>query len=387
MDGQRVRAAVTDGAVALFTTALVVLGSIGEAYPGANNAVPGMVPPAWPEYLLVGGAGMVLLVRRRWPVGVWAASLAMVLAYTALGNVNGAALLAPVAALYAVTTMSRLRTALICGAVTLVALFTLPFFVGPYHGLGGPQTVIPFEVLAALAVGLAVTNRRKYVAEMRDRAERAERTREEEARRRVDAERLRIARELHDVVAHTMATINVQAAAAAHVLVDPPPEAAAALAAIRSASKDGLRELRAILNVLRASDEPSPTEPTPSLARLDALIEGTRAAGLPTTLSTTGSLPELPGAVDLAAYRIIQESLTNALRYAGPATATVALTVEDGELRIEVTDTGAGVTDTGKGTGHGLVGMRERAAAVGGTVDAGPGRSGGYRVRAVLPVP
>ena len=166
--------------------------------------------------------------------------------------------------------------------------------------------------------GIAVANRRAYVASIRDRAE-------QDARRQVDEERLRIARELHDVVAHTMATINVQAGVAAHVLPTKPEAAAEALQAIKTASKEGLRELRAILNVLRQADDADPVQPAPGLAQLDALVEGARRAGLPITLTVTGEPFPLPAAVDLAAYRIVQESLTNVIRHAGPAAAAVSL--------------------------------------------------------------
>jgi signal transduction histidine kinase len=201
---------------------------------------------------------------------------------------------------------------------------------------------------------------------------------------------VRIARELHDVVAHTMSTINVQATAAAQVLTERPQTAAAALAAIRTASKDGLRELRAILNVLRQADDADPTTPTPGLTQLDALITSANQAGLPTSLEVSGEAADLPRTVDLAAYRIIQESLTNAIRHAGPATATVSLTYEDGELLIAITDTGQGARGSGNGGygngGYGLIGMRERAAAAGGTMRAGTAPGGGFLVTARLPV-
>jgi signal transduction histidine kinase len=242
-------------------------------------------------------------------------------------------------------------------------------------------------VAAALFAGIAVANRNAYVDSIRDRAE-------QDARRRLDEERLRIARELHDVVAHTMATINVQAGVAAHVLPTRPEAAAESLQAIKTASKEGLRELRAILNVLRQADDADPTQPAPGTAQLEDLIAGARRAGLETTLTVTGDPVPLPAAVDLAAYRIIQESLTNTIRHAGPATAAVALGYASDELHIDVTDTGRGQPDTGRdqaviagnGDGHGLAGMRERAAAVGGTVEAGPGPAGGFRVAARLPL-
>ena len=240
---------------------------------------------------------------------------------------------------------------------------------------------------AACLGGIAVSNRRAFVASIQARAE-------DEARRRIDEERLRIARELHDVVAHTMSTINVQASAAVTVLADRPDAAAEALQAIRAASKNGLRELRAILNVLRQADDADPTAPAPGLAQLDALIAGASQAGLPTTLVVTGEAVPLPAGVDLAAYRIIQESLTNAIRHAGPAKATVTLTYRGRQLLVQVADTGRGVPSAAAKdvsgadqpqTGHGLVGMRERAATAGGTLQAGPASGGGFTVTAALP--
>jgi signal transduction histidine kinase len=232
-----------------------------------------------------------------------------------------------------------------------------------------------------VVAGIAMANRRAYMASIQDRAE-------QDARRRVDEERLRIARELHDVVAHTMATINVQAGVAVHVLSSRPEAAAESLQAIKAASKEGLKELRAILNVLRQADDADPTQPTPGTAQLETLIAGARQAGLETTFTVTGDQVPLPAAVDLAAYRIVQESLTNAIRHAGPATAAVSLGYHHDELRIDVTDTGRGQSvsaATGQSGGHGLAGMRERAAAVGGTVETGPGPGGGFRVAARLP--
>jgi signal transduction histidine kinase len=185
-----------------------------------------------------------------------------------------------------------------------------------------------------------------------------------------------------------MATINVQAGVAAHVLPAKPEAAAEALAAIKTASKEGLRELRAILNVLRQADDADPVQPVPGLAQLDALIEGARRAGLPITLTVAGDPFPLPAAVDLAAYRIVQESLTNVIRHAGPAAAVVSVSYHPDELGLDVTDTGHGPkASPGSGpAGHGQAGMRERAAAVGGTVQTGPHPGGGYQVTARLPV-
>jgi signal transduction histidine kinase len=284
-----------------------------------------------------------------------------------------------------VASQVSVRRAVAFAAVTLAVLMAVTAANNPFGQIsGGGFDLIPGMVAAALLAGIAVANRRAYAASIRDRAE-------QDARRRVDEERLRIARELHDVVAHTMATINVQAGVAAHVLPTRPEAAAEALQAIKTASKEGLRELRAILNVLRQADDADPVQPAPGLARLDALVEGARQAGLPITLTVTGEPFALPAAVDLAAYRIVQESLTNVIRHAGPASAMVRLSYGPEEIDIDVTDTGHGPKAPGGGTagggtvGHGQAGMRERAAAVGGIVQAGPRPGGGYQVTARLP--
>ena len=377
--------AVRDAVLAVVVTLLLVSGSLGEGNPG-NPAdriqFRGHTPPhpgAW--VLLVAVACLALAWRRRYPVAVLTVSTAAVSAYSLLGYVNGASLVAPILALYAVATQASIRRAVIAAVATLAVLLTVTAADNPFgHISGGGFDIIPFMVAAALFAGIAVANRRAYVDSIRDRAE-------QDARRRIDEERLRIARELHDVVAHTMATINVQAGVAAHVLPTRPEAVADSLQAIKTASKDGLRELRAILNVLRQADDADPTRPAPGTAQLETLITGASRAGLDTTLTVTGEPVPLPAAVDLAAYRIVQESLTNAIRHAGPATAAVSLGYDHDELRIEVTDTGRGpALPAGHNGGHGLAGMRERAATVGGTLETGPGAAGGFRVAARLPL-
>ena len=374
---------VRDVAFALLMTALILAGSYGEAHPtqASDKVLSGHPVPHTPAaaFLLVAVAGLALAWRRRYPVQVLCVSTAAVVTYSLLGYVNGASLLAPTVALYTVTSTVTTRRAVAWAAVTLVALTASTAAANPFGPAGGGFDLIPALIAAALFGGIAVANRRAYVASIEARAEDA-------AQRRIDEERLRIARELHDVVAHTMATINVQAGAAIHVAAERPAAATDALRAIRGASKEGLRELRAILNVLRRADEADPTVPAPGLAQIDALISGTRSAGLATTLTVTGNRRPLSPAADLAAYRIVQESLTNVIRHAGPAEATVSIGYTDTELRIEVADTGRGVTGAGSaGGGHGLAGMRERAASVGGSVLAGPA-PGGYLVAARLPL-
>lgn len=368
-------------------TVALVSGAYGEGHPKQaadqiqfHGPIP-VPPPA--ALLLVAVACLALAWSRVWPVPVLAVSTPAVVAYTLLGYVNGAALVAPVIALFAVTSRVSVRRAMAYSAVTLVLLagstgIMNPF--GPNHGfnVGGGFFLIPGMVAAVCFGGIAVANRRAYIASIQARAE-------EEATRRVEQERVRIARELHDVVAHTMATINVQAGVALHVLTERPEAAEAALRSIKGASKEGLRELRAILNVLRQADEADPTQPVPAVDRIGTLVTDAELAGLATKLVVSGEPRPLPAAVDLAVYRIVQESLTNAIRHAGQATATVSLCYAEDELGVDVVDTGRGAASVAGG-GHGLVGMRERAASVGGVIEAGPAPGGGFRVAARLPL-
>jgi signal transduction histidine kinase len=371
---------VFDVVLAVLMAHITVAGSLGESHPAKRFLSAGQHVPAAPAeaYILVAVSALVLIWRRRRPVPVLLVSLACVVAYTCLGYVNGAALLNPMLALYAVAVAVPTRQALALSAVTMVSLMGASAAFDPLGVTGGGFILIPGEVGAALFLGLWVASRRAY----------ARRENEELARRAVDAERLRIARELHDVVAHTMATINVQAGVAAHVIDRHPQEARDALSAIKAASGEALRELRGILNVLRQADERDSTAPAPRLEQLDGLIEGTTRAGLPTTLVVEGEPVALPPTIDLAAYRIVQESLTNALRYAGEAKATVTLSYLGEELLLEIVDDGRGPhpDDSAQGAGHGIPGMRERAEASGGTLEAGPRRGGGFRVGARLPL-
>jgi signal transduction histidine kinase len=388
MDGEPVlrwwRGGGRDIVYALIMTAVTVGGAYGEAHPEqVSDQLPaGSAASHTPAaaFALVAVASLVLAVRYRWPRVVLATSAGAVTVYSLLGYVNGAAVLAPVVALYTLCTKLPARRALAWGVLVTAVLMGATAANNPFGPTGAGFWLLPGLTTAATLGGIAVASRRAYVASIEARAD-------ADARRRIDEERLRIARDLHDVVAHTMATINVQAGAAAHVLRDRPDVAAEALATIKSVSKDGLRELRAILDVLRQADEADPTRPAPGIGQVQGLVDGAVRAGLKTTLTMTGRPRPLPAAVDLAAYRIVQESLTNTIRHAGPATAEVVLTYADGELLIDVTDTGLGgpADAAAGGGGHGLIGMRERASTVGGSLQAGPRPEGGYRVSARLP--
>ncbi|MDX6408336.1 MAG: hypothetical protein QOE13_1407 [Gaiellaceae bacterium] len=212
---------------------------------------------------------------------------------------------------------------------------------------------------------------------------------EREAQRGAAEERVRITRELHDVVSYSLATISVHAGVALHVLEDQPDKAAEALAAIKSASADALSELREILGMLRLAGDSQGGPGVPGLERLDALVDSTTAAGVPTELRVIGRRRPLPAAVDLTAFRIVQEALGNVLRHAGPARAVVTIAYEREALVIEVEDNGSRDAIEGRrsaGSGSGIAGMRQRALVVGGEVEASPGPDGGFRVGARLPV-
>jgi signal transduction histidine kinase len=256
------------------------------------------------------------------------------------------------------------------------------------------NTFLPSIVVLALAIvlGDTVRSRRALAAETAERLRVAHEEREAEAARRVAEERLRIARDLHDTVAHSMATITVQAGSALHVLGDRDERLRGALTAIRETSKHALREMRATLGQLRQGTGNGAIQGTPGgLDRLPALRDAVTAAGAPVTIAVEGERRPLPPSVDDVAYRIVQESLTNVLRHAGPAArATVRLCYEPAALGISVVDDGTGASAApdgdGLGAGHGLTGMAERAAAVGGEVTAGPRGEGGFEVSARLPL-
>lgn len=396
----RRRSLALDLALALAVAAVDIGGSIGEERPKQHvtaselHFIQSHQPGA--AYTLVVLAGLALIWRRRWPLGTLALIVVLTTAYAAAGFVPGAALLAVYVATYTVASIENRRSVLTSCAVSAAVLFIATGAGGPFGWLGGTNTIMVVCLIAATAIGMAVAARQQVFATMRERAERAERDREEEARRRVDAERLRIARELHDVVAHTMSMINIQAGVAAHVLAEKPEQAAQALTDIKEASREGLRELRAVLNVLRRVEESEQTAPAPRLEQLAALVDATTQAGLETSLKFLGDRPgSLPEGLELAAYRIVQESLTNVLRHAGPGTtAAVTLSFEPGRLVIDVEDNGkpilvgaGGVTGPGTGAGAGIPGMRERASAFGGAVEAGPLDDGGWKVQAVLRLP
>jgi signal transduction histidine kinase len=328
---------------------------------------------------LVASAGV--LARRRYPVVALIVVLATVAFYYPFARLDGPILIMAFVVLYTAADLGHLIAAIAAGATTMLAM-GLGETGGTRHVDDSMFIMIAGWVVAAVAGGGVTRNRRAYLREAEQRVRDALHGKEEEARRRASEERLRIARELHDLLGHNISMINVQAAAALHGLKKRPDDAEAALRAIKEASKETLRELRTTLGVLRQVDEDAPTAPADSLARMEALVA---ASGLDVRTELSGRLDEVPAEVDLAAARIIREALTNVSRHSGADTARLTVTNESGKIVIRVEDDGPGATFTG-GTGFGLQGMRERATALGGTLDAGPLPDGGFQVVAHLPL-
>jgi signal transduction histidine kinase len=336
--------------------------------------------------LLVLVAGFVA-VRNTYPVPALAVIASAATTYMWLGEPAPFWTVALVLATWAaVSAGHRLATILICGA--FMAAFLVGGFIlriGHAADTDAPLWLVGW-LTAAFVLGEVSRGRREYIAQVEQRAIDAERTREEEARRRAGEERMRIARELHDVLAHSISVINVQAGVAVHLLDRQPEQARAALLTINDASKEAMRELRATLGLLRQSDDIDPRAPAPGLARLDELVDTARSAGLDVTVATTGEQGGLPPAADLAAYRIVQESLTNVNRHAGATHVAVSIIHRQEEVELTIEDDGGGLAAGAElRPGNGLVGMRERAVAIGGELDAGPLPGGGFRVHARLP--
>jgi signal transduction histidine kinase len=351
----------------------------------------GRRPDALGWTLLV-AAHVPIVWRRRHPLLALAVLFAVVGPYHAMENNHTAAGPASYVALYTLAVTGRPLRTIVTGAVVLTASVSIMLTVNTHQAV--ELIRISGWVIAILFCGIDVRYYRQYVASIVERAERAERTREEEARRRVAEERLRVARDLHDLLAHSITLIGVQTSVAAHVLTADPERldraaVARALDDIAETCRSARGELRTTLEVLRTQDTtgvPDARGPLPGLHGLSDLAESARLAGAHVDLSVTAD--DVPPAVGAAVYRITQEALTNAVRHAGPKPSVrVEVRAGPGALRLSVTDDGAGPDPAGT-PGFGLVGMRERARSVGGTLDAGPREDAdGFVVTAVLPTP
>lgn len=331
-----------------------------------------------------------LVVRSRSPIAALALTAALAFAYDLLNEPGGFYTVALALALYSSADAGHRRAA----AVAVVGVVGGFLAVGLLLGRGHVNDLANAAwfagwLVASVVLGEVTRSRRAYVEEVELRALEAERTREEEARRRASEERVRIARELHDILAHRISVMNVQAGVGAHLFDRQPEQARAALLTIQETSREALRELRATLGALRQADEPWPRSPAPSLSELDGLVADMAAGGVEVRVDVQGHPRHLSSGVDLAAYRIVQESLTNVLRHARATLVRIAIAYRPDDVLIEVVDNGVGPAEDGRSdaSGNGLQGMHERAVAIGGEVEAGPSGGGGFRVRARLPTP
>ena len=363
--------------------AVIQLGATFAATRHLHKAGEQVVPGVW---LLLAAGPAALAFRRRFPVAVLWLTFAAVLGPPAARF----AYLSLIAAFFTAVTSGHRRAAWTVLASGFAGSLWLTPWLWDRPGFTLEGALLLGGWLAMLAVAAEAVRIRQ------DHRAQAQAARRAEARRQASDERLRMARDLHDVIGHTISLINVQAAVGLDLMDERPEQAREALTAIKAASHEALDELRIMLAALRhagenqtAEKEEAPRAPAPGLSRLPELADLARAAGLSVVTEVTGPPQDLPAAVDLAAYRIIQESLTNVARHAGPVTAFVRLGYRPGRLEVSVTDTGpAGrLGPAGAGSGSGIAGMRERAAALGGHVEAGPRPSGGFGVTARLPLP
>jgi signal transduction histidine kinase len=359
-----------------------------------------------PEAIGQGSAGQVLLalalcslmvVRRRYPdFALWAGAAVAFLQLGYAHNVYASDLSLLVLGYGAAafgkpwTSRAALALGLLSGPLAFIA-FSPDVFSRPNQLFGAVIASTPFVL--SWVLGRFTSIRRAYYLELEDRADRLERERDAKAKIAVAAERARIARELHDVVAHNVSVMIVQADGASYVMDSSPEQAKEALGTIAVTGRQALAEMRRLLGLLRSEETAGEYVPQPGVEQLPDLLEQVRSAGLPVAFTVEGEPRPLPRGVELTAYRIVQEALTNARKHGGPqASASVHIRFEDGDLAMVIEDDGRGASaelvSTGgeDGYGHGLIGMRERVGMVGGSLDAGPRVGGGFRIEAVLPL-
>ncbi|MHC0428788.1 sensor histidine kinase [Streptomyces sp. O3] len=347
------------------------------------------------SWSLIAVACAAIYYRRRWPVGVAALTLAVCGAYYPISDNDGPLMITFVVALYTAALSSRFAAAVSLGVVAMLVIVYAEVLQPSGQRRVDDMSIIMLAgwLLSLLVLARSQRTRAAYHEEVRQRALAAEREQEARAEQSATEERLRIARELHDVLGHSISLINVQSSAALHRLskkraADAAPAALAsaeeALEAVKGTSKDALRELRSTLGMLRQAEETAPTSPTSGLDRLPELVERARSAGLDVRTRTEGAVRALPPPVDLAAYRIVQESLTNVTRHARAGGALVTIAYADDAVRVQIDDDGQGTPDP-QAQGSGIRGMSERARAFGGELTAA-NTAGGFRVSARLPL-
>jgi signal transduction histidine kinase len=344
--------------------------------------------PRAPALVLAVVAGGALVLRRHMPLAVLATTLTATVAIVALGkDPSGATVLI---ALYTTAALCELRVSLVALAATAATAAILSALTVDAPGREASATSGAI-IAAGLSVGIwalgaYAQTRRRYVRELQARAAAAEREREQLARIAVYEERASIARELHDIVAHSVSVMLVGVRGARDVLRSAPDTAEETLARVERSGEQSLVELRRILALLREPQQTAHSHPQPSLAELDELVASYRAAGLPVRLEVIGEPLPLPGGVELSVYRIVQEALTNTLKHTDPSNVTVTLTFRNARLELEVVDDGMPTTPGAATTGQGIIGMRERVTLLGGDLQTGPRQGGGFRVAARLPL-
>jgi signal transduction histidine kinase len=382
---------VADLLLALFVTFMQVQGTVARQAADPASVERPLEDLGNLGYVLLIAGGLVIAFRRRWPTGVFVFTGLISLVYYGLELPDGPGWLSLFVAAYTVTAHGDGRRSLVVAALgtgILSAGWLLAATdIEPRAAIGWVFFRIVASVMSA-AFGESVRSRQVIAAEALDRAVRAERTRDEEARARVDQERLRIAREVHDTVAHAIAVINVQAGVTAHVLDKRPERARETLESIEQSSSQALREMRAILGVLRDGDDRAPM---PGLAQLDELAGSARDAGLDVKLEANAPPAPVPSAVGTAVYRIVQEAITNVIRHVGPTRVTVTVVCGLAAVEVRVVDQGRTSAAPAPATapdssGRGIRGMRERCRLLGGELDAGPVPGGGFQVAARLPL-
>lgn len=327
--------------------------------------------------------------RRRSPLVALAVLAFLMPAYVLVDDPPPLYVVPAMVALYTAAAWGSRRGTLVLAAALVPYVALIVLVSSPDAGTVLGQMLERFSQFAlALAVGEAVRSQRALLAAVRDRAERAARERELEARRQLDEERVRIAQDVHDIVAHSIAAISTQASVGVHVAREEPAKAIEVLDSIKAESAQALHDLRYALNGLRDPSGVAPTDPTPSVHDVPTLVQRARDSGLPVTLRMEGSPDLLPAPLQVAIYRIVQEALTNVMRHARGARATVRIAVRAPEVEVDIHDDGRGVPTaaSGSGSGSGLVGMRERASVMGGALEAGRRADGGFGVRALLPI-
>jgi len=359
---------------------LIALAGAAALIGDALNRGSGHIAIAIPLALI---AALPLAWSRQAPLAALLATVAGLLVCLAVFQPYNTAIAVLAVALYNVASLGDRRRSLIVGIGTAALLVTLIMLIAN-DNLARNTAIRVGIALGALIVGDTVRSRRELREARRERDLRIAQEREQESLRRIADERLRIARELHDTVAHALVAINVRAGVAAHLKGSEDPSEA--LKDIRDVSAEALNDLRMTLSLLRAADEPAPTAPTLDLTSLTQLLDRAKASGVDATADVQLNNHTIPIAVEQAGFRIVQEALTNVLRHAYAEHALVSLRVDAHTLEIDVTDDGSGSDNQGSLGGHGLRGMRERAAALGGDVTAGRADKGGWHVHARLPL-